>query len=171
MQRLFFLKWLLQRLVWKQLWNKMAAMRADFGGLRQEVGSLRQEVGNIRQELGDGLRDMRAQIALTNTRTMNLMIRKDNMKRTTEGGLPPMPVHKVVAGSGIHKAQALLTGTGVHKRHAMDIEAHIGEVPEYPDDMQHEDILQLIVFYNEDFGIERDMDLEARRKKVRLYLL
>lgn len=53
-----------------------------------------------------------------------------------------------------------------------DIEAQIGDVPNLPKAflrLENEDILNLIIFYNEDFGITDHMNLETKQTKVQAY--
>jgi len=90
---------------------------------------------------------------------------------------PPRPLQKYIAGDGHVLAMPLVVNLNAAIVQAVqDFQPHglIGTVPPQfnPNigSYQHIDILQLVVFYNDDFGIHAGDQLSERKHKVRIWL-
>jgi len=90
---------------------------------------------------------------------------------------PPRPLQKYIPGDGHALAMLLVVNLNAAIAQAVqDFQPHglIGAVPPQfnsnVDSYQHVDILRLVVFYNDDFGIHAGDNLLERKFKLRLWL-
>ena len=79
-----------------------------------------------------------------------------------------------VPGCGLFLAQPLFDGLNARGSETVTIQAEVGTTPilfnPLVDNYTEFDIIQLILFYNESFGILMADDLPARRAKVKIFL-
>ncbi|TDL22525.1 hypothetical protein BD410DRAFT_839606 [Rickenella mellea] len=113
---------------------------------------------------------MNANIATTNAATGNFRIISRNSRILVPN--PLAPLQKSTPGDGRNLAQPLLTA-GVHLPPAAAA-ANVGAFPPAfngdPTSYTHQEIINLIVFYNDAFGIVVGDVLTTRRNKLREWM-
>ena len=154
-------------------------------GLQPGVGILiQQQLDGLGQQLG-GIGQQLAQLHAmnTNTRIMshNRRYATDPIRPLVKSVSPPIiPQCKTsfpqTAGDG-HQAALMIHGPPALPQAAQNYQpnAQIGQVPNpwnpNLDSLQHLEILQLVIFYNDNFGIIVGDQVGTRRQKVRNWLV
>ncbi|KAI0247079.1 hypothetical protein BJV78DRAFT_1364394 [Lactifluus subvellereus] len=141
-------------------------VQQQFINFGQNIAAIEQEVVNIGQDIAQRMARFEASLANTRISSRNRRYIRD----------PIRPLHKSVDGNGHALALAICRQPQLPEPvEAYHPNAMIGALPNpWDPDIEgysHANILKLVVFYNDDFGIVPADRLRTRRGKVRTWLL
>lgn len=134
---------------------------------------MQQQINGVQVQLNERIDGVEHRLSITNTHIENIRIIGRNKNRGELDGY--YYLKKTTPGVGITRAIQLRPTSGNVSVNAPEATAAIGDVPFntlfYPRGLTHQRILDLIIFYNDDFGIQLDDDIDVRIGRVIHFLV
>ncbi|KAK7040774.1 hypothetical protein VNI00_009680 [Paramarasmius palmivorus] len=164
-----------------------SALDASTPAFSQLVQTTFQQLGAVVGGLATQVNDLAVSVEITNAQLANIRQRKLNQMVLKPETVPEARsksiddacflrmLHKTVPGSGIALAQRLrpkeVLAEFIHEKPPSVGDVHpLALGRRTAQTLSHIDILNLMMFYNEDFWIVTDDSLEARREKMLVWL-